>query len=118
MSDAIHFSSGAEFRDLKNYPYGIARSGDFTRAQAQLLVNHGSVYKGLFDGERQPCNDLEQHFVEFCRSGCGVPENEHEKAWGLYLKKLESKQAVVDCSGADSGDDSLVIPDDDMDLED
>ena len=89
------FSYDGIFSDAVNFPYGLARSGDFTRSQAMLLENHGNVYRSLFDGVRQPTTDAEEHFVEFCKHGCCEPENEHEKAWSIYLKRLELKKVYL-----------------------
>lgn len=88
------FSAEQIFRDPQIFPYGFARSGEFTTQQAQLLEKHGNAYKALDAEERDPIDEMEQAFVFFCR-GDKPAESLHERTWERYRKKIERTRVVV-----------------------
>lgn len=109
-SQAQSFASEKKFFDDRNFPHGFQRSGDFTRAQAQLLESKGVAMKALHEGTRQPRTPEEEHFVATCM-GQAKPSTDTEKTWALYLTSLRRKQiyftassAAVEGSGSDSMD--------------
>lgn len=94
---------GRKFWGTDHFPYGFARSGEFTREQVQLLENHGYAYQALALGERSPQTPEEEDFVKFCH-GEKVAQTKHEKVWERFMKK--STQSVLFVSlGASSNDD-------------
>ncbi len=90
----LSFSAEKIFRDPQNFPYGFARSGEFTTQQAQLLEKNGNAYKALDAEEREPADELEQAFVSFCR-GNKPAESLHERTWERYRKKIERLRVIV-----------------------
>jgi uncharacterized protein YifE (UPF0438 family) len=94
---------GRKFWGTDHFPYGFARSGEFSRDQVQLLENHGYAYQALAAGERAPQTPAEEEFVKFCQ-GQKLAESRHEKAWARFVQK--STQNVLFVSlGASSNDD-------------
>ncbi|MBY4677758.1 DUF413 domain-containing protein [Marinobacterium arenosum] len=78
------FQATGKFSDDTHFPYGFHRSGDFTRAQADLLLQHGQAYLALASQQREPINEEEADFVRSCR-GEKAPASIHERAWNRYL---------------------------------
>lgn len=94
---------GRKFWGTDHFPYGFARSGEFTRDQVQLLENHGYAYQALASGERAAQTPEEQEFVKYCK-GEKAAQTRHEKAWARYLKKTTENVVFVSL-GASSHDD-------------
>jgi uncharacterized protein YifE (UPF0438 family) len=111
LNDA--FKSDKRFRDPKNFPYGFARSGEFTREQAQLIEIYGHAYIELASGAREPACEQEQAFMEFC-NGNKDAESLHERTWKRYQDKVNRK---INCytlaSISDVTDDDTSGDDDD-----
>lgn len=84
------FQSERKFIDKKNFPYGFARSGEFTLQQAGLLERNGYAYSELASGTREPSDPQEQEFVRFCR-GEKEAATEHEKVWQRYISKTSAR---------------------------
>ncbi|GAB3095326.1 DUF413 domain-containing protein [Aestuariicella hydrocarbonica] len=97
---------GRKFWGTDHFPYGFARSGEFTREQVQLLENHGYAYLALASGERTPVTPEEQEFVKYCL-GEKEPQSRHEKVWAIFQKK-SSRNVVFVSLGASSNDDDGV----------
>tara|TARA_Y100000780_G_scaffold168178_1_gene153021 strand:+ start:862 stop:1239 length:378 start_codon:yes stop_codon:yes gene_type:complete len=92
------------FADKKNYPYGFARSGDFSINESNLLQAHGSLFAALVDGKITPENDEEQAYLESAL-GHRDPATPQEKAWLKYQSRINrpktasiygSKKTVVE----------------------
>lgn len=98
MSKKEPFNSNSRFYSDKYFPHGIARSGEFSRDQADLLERHGRAYEALHGGQREPVNEEEAHFIAVCR-GEAEPMTEHEKVWMRYRQKI-SKRPTVSPFGA------------------
>ena len=90
MQYSNSFKTNKKFYASSIYPYGISRSGDFTRQQSELLENHGEAYQELHNGERAPVNDEERDFVAVCREQKS-PESQPEVAWMRYYKKSQEQ---------------------------
>jgi|TARA_Y100000780_G_scaffold10043_1_gene8764 uncharacterized protein YifE (UPF0438 family) len=75
------------FIDKKNYPYGFARSGDFSINESKLLQAHGSLFAALVDGKITPENDEEQAYLESAL-GHRDPATPQEKAWLKYQARI------------------------------
>ncbi len=87
------FYSFRKFRDDKNFPYGFARCGSFSREQARLIETHGLAYLELSSGVRSPCSESEITFVNFCR-GKKIAESMHERVWEKYLGLVDQKLLI------------------------
>jgi uncharacterized protein YifE (UPF0438 family) len=112
------------FIDKKNYPYGFARSGDFSINESKLLQAHGSLFAALVDGKITPENDEEQAYLESAL-GHRDPATPQEKAWLKYQARINRpktasiygfKRAVE--QDVDDDDDMSDNSDLDIDLDD
>ena len=112
------------FIDKKNYPYGFARSGDFSINESKLLQAHGSLFAALVDGNITPENDEEQAYLESAL-GHRDPATPQEKAWLKYQARINrpktasiygSKRAAE--QDVDDDDDISDNSDLDIDLDD
>jgi len=93
MNNSDSFYSPKKFFARERFPYGLARSGDFTREQATLLESHGFAYEGIHNGVLAPANEEESHFLSVCR-GETEALTAHEKAWMRYCQKTQKRAAV------------------------
>ncbi|GAB2677167.1 DUF413 domain-containing protein [Aliiglaciecola sp. 3_MG-2023] len=75
------------FTDVKNYPYGFSRSGDFSINESKALSQYGALYAALVDGVISPETHEDQHFVESA-FGKVEPETVSERAWLKYQKRI------------------------------
>ena len=109
------------FIDKKNYPYGFARSGDFSINESKLLQAHGSLFAALVDGKITPENDEEQAYLESAL-GHRDPATPQEKAWLKYQSRINrpktasiygSKKPVVE----DVDDDNNIGDNSDLDID-
>jgi uncharacterized protein YifE (UPF0438 family) len=98
MSSLI--SHGRFFDDI-HFPHGFARSGDFTRSQAELLEQHGRHLKALHEGSVQPASDEEVHFVAVCM-GEAEATTTLEKTWKSYLNALNKRNVFFSASASGS----------------
>lgn len=87
------FVSTKRFFDQKHFPHGFARSGDFTKAEATLLENHGQALQALASGLSSPASAEEFQFLESCQ-GTRPPVTALEKVWAKYQKILDQKKRV------------------------
>ncbi|CUA85400.1 MULTISPECIES: DUF413 domain-containing protein [Pseudidiomarina] len=75
------------FNDFKNYPYGFARSGDFSIRESDLIAKHGSLIAALMSGELEPESAEEQSLLSVAR-GEKAAESPIEKAWSKYQARI------------------------------
>lgn len=80
------FESKKAFYATEHYPYGLAKSGEYTKKQASLLELHGWAYQDLCSEEREPIGEEEKAFVLVCR-GEMKPITDHEKVWVRFYEK-------------------------------
>ena len=78
---------GKPFVDKRNYPYGFARSGDFSINESKLLQAHGSLFAALVDGKITPSSDEEQAYLESAL-GHREPATPQEKVWLKYQSRI------------------------------
>lgn len=98
------FFSNSKFYAQQHFPYGIGRSGEFTKLQTSLLETHGKAYEALHSGQREPLNDEERQFVAVCR-GQAAASTDHEKAWLLFCEKTNKKRVSCSLGYSDQSDD-------------
>ena len=94
MANIPAFYSERKFYGDGHFPYGIDRSGEFTREQADLLLLHGWAYQALAEGSRAPVTKEEEAFVAVCL-GEQTPQTVHEKVWALFCSKISAPKATV-----------------------
>lgn len=114
------FITKKPFNDFKNYPYGFARSGDFSIREAELLSQHGSLIAALINGAVEPMSAEEQSLLAVAR-GEKAAETTVEKAWSKYQARINRPKVgsmygrsrytdeAFEISGGD--DDDLVVED-------
>ena len=108
------------FNDFKNYPYGFARSGDFSIRESELLSAHGSLVAALVNGELEPMSAEEQSLIAVAR-GEKAAETALEKAWSKYQARINRPKVGSMYGRSRYTDDSFEIAggdDDDLVVED
>ena len=100
------------FIDKKNYPYGFARSGDFSINESKLLQAHGSLFAALVDRKITPENDEEQAYLESAL-GHRDPATPQEKAWLKYQARI-NRPKTASIYGSKRAAEQDVDDDDDM----
>ncbi len=83
LSKTEHFP----YYDDMHFPYGFARSGYFTKKQAEILTSYGRHLRALWAEDISPCNNIEERFVRVCQ-GHAEPESDLEKTWFAYLEAI------------------------------
>ncbi|MCY4044290.1 MAG: DUF413 domain-containing protein [Cellvibrionales bacterium] len=86
--------SQRKFYGDQHFPYGLARSGEFTRQQVALLEDHGEAYQASSEGTREPTTEEENAFVSTCHAE-KEPTTSHEIAWATYCNKITKKQQIT-----------------------
>jgi len=94
MLNVDSFRSLKKFFGQEHFPYGLSRSGKFTKKQVALLEAHGIAYQELHSRQREPLNEEENDFVMVCE-GKRAPQTDHERVWIHYCKKVEESGAVI-----------------------
>ena len=79
--------------DKKHYPYGFARSGDFSIKEAKILAENGSVIAALVDGKLTPETDQDMRFIAVAH-GETEPASPEEKVWLKYQKRINRPKAA------------------------
>ncbi len=100
----MSFESGKRFNDLQHFPRGIRRSGEFTVAEAELLEQHGHAMLELYQGKRQPQDEVETAFMDRIQAG-EASGNPFAKVWFKYLKVIGPRRVHRLCTGVGSGAD-------------
>lgn len=75
------------FNDFKHYPYGFARSGDFSIRESELLKEYGSLISALMSGDIEPHTNEEQSLLQVAL-GQKAAETPAEKAWSKYQSRI------------------------------
>ena len=75
------------FSDLKNYPYGFSRSGDFSISESKALSQYGCLIEALFGGQIEPSNAEDKRLLD-AAFGNKEPEALCEKVWVKYQKRI------------------------------
>lgn len=97
------------FTDVKNYPYGFSRSGDFSINESRALSQFGSLIAGLVDGVIDPETDDDQGYLQ-AAFGNKEPENLAERAWVKYQRRINRPR-----TGSFYGNKPTRLGDDDSD---
>jgi len=84
------FIFAEKFYDDVNFPRGFGKSGDFTIAEAELLVNLGRRLFKLEQGLCKPENQVEAQFAQMSESLLGG-QTKVELLWQKYKKLTRHK---------------------------
>lgn len=109
------------FNDFRNYPYGFARSGDFSIRESDALLHFGCLITALLNGEVQPETDEDKALLAVARGEQGAV-TPVEKAWVKYQARI-NRPKVGSMYGRtkvydDDTDYSATTEDDDLVVED
>jgi uncharacterized protein YifE (UPF0438 family) len=109
----VEFASRKRFYDDTNFPHGFARSGDFTREQADVLERFGVRLCELGEGAEAQ-SESERQFQAVVR-GERMAQTAIEKAWQQYQRALQRRQDYYRAPGlaAASAGQATVTEDDD-----
>ena len=106
----MSFVSDKRFNDFQHFPRGLRRSGQFTVAEADTLEQYGQAMLELYQGKREPADEVEITFIERVQAGdaTGSP---HAKVWFKYLKVIGPRRVHRLCtSGGNATDDASFEP--------
>lgn len=81
------------FNDRKNYPYGFARSGDFSIKEAKVLTESGTLIAALVDGKLAPESESEMRYIGVAHGQVEASTPE-EKVWLKYQKRINRPKAA------------------------
>lgn len=84
------FLSDSDFYDVINFRHGFARSGMFTKSEAEILRRCGHAIKRLANGSVRPEDEVQESMLRVL-DGVQEPSNEVEKAWVKYLLMINTK---------------------------
>ncbi|TRW48512.1 DUF413 domain-containing protein [Aliidiomarina halalkaliphila] len=109
------------FNDFRNYPYGFARSGDFSIRESDALLHYGCLITAMLNGDFAPETKEDKSLLAVAK-GEQAPETAVEKAWAKYQARINRpkvgsmygrSKVVEDDSDFDSttADDDLVVED-------
>ena len=108
------------FNDPKNYPYGFARSGDFSISESAALNRYGCLIAALVDGKIKPETEDDERLLR-CALGDLEPASVVEKAWHKYQRRINRPRtsSIYGCKRINSSeDDSNENMDTDMAFDD
>ena len=95
--DIRGFEAGCQFYDVKHFPVGFSRSGDFTLQQAELLQSYGHTLVEIESGEKKAKNREQKHFLSVCQ-GKKIAESSLERTW-LKYKTITLGDHIVSAFG-------------------
>lgn len=108
------------FNDFRNYPYGFARSGDFSIRESDALLHYGCLINAMLAGDFSPTTADDKALLAVAR-GEKHAETAVEKAWAKYQARINrpkvgsmyGRSKVVDDGefGSSATEDDLVVED-------
>ena len=69
----MSFESEKPFNDFQHFARGIRRSGNFTIRESEILEKCGSAMMDLYNGVREPADEIKSKFVEQLKSRMSSP---------------------------------------------
>lgn len=90
MSDNPFYSKSS-FYDSVHFPHGFARSGHFTKKEADILTESGYIIKQLSLGNIQP-ESPEQQAMLLVAQGQKPVETVYERVWEKYMLLTQQKK--------------------------
>ncbi|MCH8493721.1 MAG: DUF413 domain-containing protein [Idiomarina sp.] len=109
------------FNDFRNYPYGFARSGDFSIRESDALLHYGCLINAMLAGDFSPTTAEDKALLAVAR-GEKEAETAVEKAWAKYQARINrpkvgsmyGRSKVVDdgeFGSSSTTEDDLVVED-------
>lgn len=89
MSDNPFYSKSS-FYDAVHFPHGFARSGHFTKKEADLLTESGYIIKQLAQGNIQAESPEQKAMLEVIQ-GLKPIETTYERIWEKYMLLTQRK---------------------------
>lgn len=93
------FYSKSSFYDSTHFPHGFARSGHFTKKEADLLTESGYIIKQLAEGNIQAESPEQKAMLEVIQ-GLKPVETTYERIWEKYMlltqRKITKYYALAD----------------------
>lgn len=80
------------FSDMKRFPYGFKKSGDFSISEAETLAAFGETLNGLESGLLMAESEDELHFLQVMRGQVAV-QSSVEKVWLKYAQLSRTRKA-------------------------
>lgn len=93
----MSFESEKPFNDFQHFARGIRRSGNFTIRESEILEKCGSTMMDLYNGVREPADEIEKEFVEQLKSE-DVITNPKAKIFKKYLNVIKPRHLHRLCS--------------------
>ncbi|MGR5251799.1 DUF413 domain-containing protein [Vibrio astriarenae] len=95
-----HFRYGRKrFYDNTKFPRGFAKSGDFTLAEEELLIQFGDTMLGLELGELSPENSEEKHFLKVLANPLKA-KSKLERTWLKYTQLARGRKRFHTLNGS------------------
>ncbi|EKE84541.1 DUF413 domain-containing protein [Idiomarina xiamenensis] len=94
------------FNDFRNYPYGFARSGDFSIRESDALTQYGCLISAMLDGQYVPTSAEDVALLAAAR-GENAPQTAVEKAWAKYQARINRPKVASMYGRGRVSDDSL-----------
>ena len=79
------------FIDNRHYPRGFRKSGDFSIAEADILLTYGLTLQALSSGQQEAVTAEERQFVAAI-NGERPLETKIEKTWAKYQKLTSTRR--------------------------
>lgn len=79
------------YSNVKHFPYGFKKSGDFSIAEANILSVLGHTLQLLELGTLKPESDEEKHFVQVSKR-LANPETKIERTWLKYIQLTSTRK--------------------------
>lgn len=103
MSETEFRNGNKKFYDTKKFPRGFAKSGDFTIAEEDILIQYGDTMRALETGEIQPENAEEKHFLEMLENP-DLANTKLERAWLKYVRLSRGRKRFHTLNGRNKPD--------------
>ncbi|WP_394245609.1 DUF413 domain-containing protein [Vibrio astriarenae] len=98
-----HFRYGRKrFYDNIKFPRGFAKSGDFTLAEEELLIQFGDTMLALELGELTPDNSEEKHFMKVLANPLKA-KSKLERTWLKYTQLARGRKRFHTLNGSRRG---------------
>ena len=94
------------FNDFRNYPYGFARSGDFSIRESDALTHYGCLITAMLNGEFKPTSQEDIDLLAAAK-GEQAPVTPVEKAWAKYQARIHRPKVASMYGKGKFADDSL-----------
>ncbi|WP_299083940.1 DUF413 domain-containing protein [uncultured Paraglaciecola sp.] len=79
------------FSELKRFPYGFKKSGDFSIAEAEVLSIYGQTLHLLAMDTLEPESTEEAHFILVAK-GLTPPDTTVERSWLKFIQLTSTKK--------------------------